>query len=169
MSKFNEFIYGPLMIKGEFNYIISDNCEINTDLIGYITNIDNEIETNTEIIQLFKKAIFSRIIKVDLQHTQVIVGLITMEIVDSMYQITHLSIHKLFRNQGLAKLLLCLSANYTDNEYQTVNSSISIKLSPNMVNALNLFRSLNFNEIGHHLMLISTQSFKKILESPIIA
>lgn len=167
----NETIFGPLQLTGEFNYIVSKSCEIDNELLGYIETIDEEIGCRTKIIPLIEESIFTRTIRVDLGHTKPLIGLITVKIFNNSYNITHISIHKSFRKQGLAKMLLSILANFlNEGELGLVSVIITEDMLESVNNAISLFRSLKFNEmiIGNNChMLKYTQLFTQIIDCPV--
>jgi predicted GNAT family acetyltransferase len=169
----NEALFGPLQLTGEFSYIISKTCEIDNELLEYIKSIDEETEKQTKIISLIEDSVFTRTIKLDLGHTKPLIGLITMKIFNQSYNITHISVHKSFRRQGLAKMLLSTLANFI-NESEPKYELVSVVVSENEPNTPNdiitLFRSLKFNEMiieDDHHMLKHTQFFTKIIDCPV--
>jgi hypothetical protein len=163
----NELIFGPLDLTGGFSYFIIKECEINNELLHYLHSIDNEIGSpKTKIINLINSSIFTRIIKLNLGYTNPLIGLLTVVVINNCYRITHISIHKSFRRQGLAKMLLTILANSIDPKYELVTSVIL----ENMENGIALFRSLKFNEViietDYH-MLQTTNLFCNLTHSPI--
>jgi len=171
-KKLNEVIFGPLLIKGSFSYILDNVCEINIELLKYIHHIDSKNNQKTKIINLIENAIFTRVVRLDLGYTSPIIGLITVKIFNKSYNISHISIHEEFRCQGLAKLLILLFANYLYNEEkpELLQPLITCIIPNNIDDLVSLFRSLKFNEMNidtEYHMLKSTKIFTKLIESPI--
>ncbi len=165
----NEIVFGPLQLKGEFNYEILNNCEKDNELLKYIQNIDKENHKKTKIMDIIDNAVFIRVIKLDLGHIHPIIGLFTVKILNYSYNISHISVHKSFRRQGLAKMLVTCFANHLNSEINT-NSLVTCFVSDEMENIVELFRSLKFNEIAidtDYHMLKPTKYFIKLIESPI--
>lgn len=172
LRKFNEAIFGPLQVTGEFAYSISNNCEINNELLKYIKNIDDEIKHHTNISQLIEESIFIRVIRINLDYINPIIGLITVKIHNNSYNITHISVHRTFRRQGLAKLMLMALANNLSADVKNANkyNLVSSVISENSKEGIALFRDLNFNEMSigfEYHMLKPTQTFCKIIDCPI--
>lgn len=168
----NEAIFGPLQLTGDFSYTISNTCEIDNELLKYMKSIDQETGNKTKIMQLIEDSIFVRTIRLDLDHISPLIGLIVVRISNYSYNITHLSIHKSFRRQGLARLLLSTLANTLANT--TISKPkcelVSCVILGNMNSGIALFRDLNFNEMfidNKYHMLKSTQLFNKLINSPI--
>jgi hypothetical protein len=163
----NEAIFGPLQLRGELCYNVSKTCDIDNELLNYIKIIDNEVNKKTKIIQLMEDSIFTRVIRLDLEYINPIIGLLTMKISNNSYNITHLSIHKSFRRQGLAKMLLSSLACFLKLDCKLVSIIISKKY---MEDAVELFRSLKFNEMtieNSYHMLKPVHFFCKITNCPL--
>jgi hypothetical protein len=185
-SKFNkkqssESIFGPLQITGEFEYTICEISQTDNELYTYIKNINKEINDIDIDINL-KDAVFSRIIRIDLGHINPIIGFISMKIIRESYNITHISIHKSFRHQGLAKMLLMTLANYISLKINE-NSERSKLLEPvllpcvvtsiipeNINDVIMLFRIQKFSEMKlytNYHMFKPVKTFINIIDSPI--
>lgn len=165
----NEAVFGPLQLNGEFSYDISKTCEIDNELLKYINSIDPTFFTRTKIISLIEDSVFTRAIKLDLGYTKPLIGLITVKISNQTYIITHISIHKSFRKQGLAKMLLSILANFI-NGSNTKHELISAVVPMENNDGTAFFRSLKFNEMiieNNYHMLKHVQYFVKTIDSPI--
>lgn len=181
----NEAIFGPLQIKGDFCYNILENIKIDNELLEYVKHINNEYYTKhiDNIIQLIDNSVFSRVIRLDLGHINPIVGLITVSLDNNSYTITHISIHKSFRKQGLCRLLLMALANFINKQKSESGSGsgrnnvlepdlplINIIIPEHIDDLINIFRTLKFNEMHMHSdihMLKSIDLFLSIIDSPI--
>jgi len=170
----NEALFGPLQLKTELCYEISNVKEISNELLNYIKLIDDETNLKTNIIDLIESAYFLRIIKLDLRHIKPIIGLITVNRSYSpsciSYNISHISVHESFRDQGLAKLMVFSFINFMSDKY-TPFSFISCIVPSKLDKCISLFRSLKFNEIvgNNYHMLKSIKQSIKMIEEDIIA
>lgn len=170
----NEYIYGPLQLFGEFDYSIIEAYQNDQELLNYINHIDQENKSNnsdnntTDIFKLHNDSIFTRMLKLNMEYINPIIGLITIQILNNTYNITHISIHKSFRGQGLAKLLLMTFANYIENNKKY--NLITIILSENINKYCDFFRNLDFNETiinSNYHMIQDINKFCKIINNPI--
>jgi len=168
----NESIFGPLQVKGEFGYDVSEVSGVTKELVNYINSIGGVDDLS--ILNLSKEiegSVFTRVIRVDLGHINPIIGLITVEMLYGYtYNITHISVHSSFRGQGLANLLLMTLAKYISGKGQViVNEVVSIVIPGDMDDLIMMFRHLKFNEIRldpNYYMLKSTSQFVSIMNAP---
>lgn len=143
-----ECLYGPIELTAKFDYEIhSVENEDTEEIVQYaIDNFDGYFRKK-EAQETLADSVFTRKIVLntrDLNNSSCIIGLIYANEFKNSYSITHLSIHKIFRNQGLAKMLLSLLAEYIklDNKYPTVELRVN-KLN---VEALSLYKSMGFKK-----------------------
>lgn len=169
-GKLNEVVFGPLQLNGEFDYNISDICEINEETLKYVESIGDQ---KIKFINAVNASMFTRVIKLDLGYMQPIIGIFTVKLFNHSYNISHVSIHRLFRNQGLSKLFMTSFANYLSGE-NNVKTFVTCVIPENLVNGysgiVELFRSLNFIEVKmgtYKYMSIPTKNFIKLINSPI--
>jgi predicted GNAT family acetyltransferase len=167
-KKLNEVVFGPLQLKGEFSYEISNKCEINDELLKYINYIDEESGLKTKIIDLIESAVFIRVVRIDLGYIKPIVGLLTITGFNNSYNISHISVSDTFRKQGIAKLMLTCFANNLDEN--CIYTMICCIIPHNLENLIDFFRSFKFNELTlehNNHMLKTTKCFINLTNSPI--
>lgn len=125
----NEAMFGPLQLTGEFCYNVFKNSEIDERTVRqvetYILSIEDECNISIPINKLLTTSIFTRVVKLDLGYMHPVIGLITISADNNVYEITHISVHKMFRNQGLAKLLLFSFVSYLDQMNNISNNPIN--------------------------------------------
>lgn len=169
-KKLNEAVFGPLQLKGEFSYSINNTCVgPEQHLFDYVSSIANECDMRIDINGILNESIFTRIIQLDLGHLSPVIGLLTVKIFNGSYNITHISVHKSFRRQGLAKLLLMSFANYLIGQEPKL-PMVSVIIPDELNDAMMFFRTLKFNEMylmNNNHMLKSTGLFLDIVNSPI--
>lgn len=146
---------GVLDIRGHFDYSIADiNVDLNRTtcdevLLKYLKFIDEK----TDIEKLLNKNVFiCKIIRVNMGYIFPIIGMIVVEKTDH-YEITHLSIHENFRNQGLAKtLLFSFFCHMYDKFNDTIkeNEVLTITVPLQIDDMVMLFRKLKFSEFHYH-------------------
>ena len=138
-------IYGPLEINGHFDYEVIGITKKDTDEIEEyaLGNFDGYFRKK-EILTFLEESIFVRKITLDLDHIKPIIGLIYVMPDENSYFIAHLSIHKSFRRQGLAKMLLSILAEYikTDKRYKLVK----LRVNKHNNEALNLYIKNGFKK-----------------------
>jgi ribosomal protein S18 acetylase RimI-like enzyme len=171
MPKNNEAVFGPLQLKGEFSYNINKTyIGQEQHLFDYVNSIAVEHNIKINVKALFDKSIFTRIIQLDLGHSSPVIGLLTVKIFNGSYNITHISVHKSFRRQGLGKLLLMSFANHLLGVEPGLNM-VTVIIPDELNDALMFFRTLKFNEmrlVNNNHMLKSTNLFLEIVNSPLI-
>jgi len=155
-----EHLYGPLEINSSFSYCIRPMLRRDlVELCNYSgKNCKFKFDINY-INQLYVEAIFTRVLKLDLDYITPIIGAMIVSKDKMDYKITHLSIHKNFRNQGLEETLLCCFASIVDTNYEYISiENFATDLIP-------ILKKNKFQE--EIIMKQSLQVFNKILESPI--
>ncbi len=169
----NEDIFGPLQVKGEikgnFNYNTSEKLQISENLFDYLKNNTNVHDIYSSVNEMVESN-FTRIIEIDIGNIEAnpIIGILTVNCSNNLYDITHLSIHKSFRNQGLAKMLLMSLANYCCIRSKCENDSVIITIPEHMDDLSRLVKRYNFTETYHlNFYYVSTSTFKQITKSQI--
>ena len=161
----HDIIFGPLEVTGSFEYKISRITYSDTEeIIKYsVKNYNNNYYRfcRTGIIGMLSDSIFTRIIRLDLDYINPIIGLLYVISEENSFFISHLSTHEKFRNQGLASLMLCSLAEFIkeDRKYKY----LKLIIHRTNTDGIKFYNKIGFTMYGiyedYYKMQLSVQKF----------